>query len=81
MRIYRLTSDGKKWPPALENGFFILGDPKHRERKHASDNAVRVRSEQEAVNLLRKGFSIRIMTPTRPSLIRRNLHVDGVKIS
>lgn len=77
MRIYRLTADGKKWQPAMENGHFVLGDPKHGRRKHVSDNAVLVRAEQEAIDLLNRGFSIRIQTQTRPSLIRKNLYVDG----
>jgi hypothetical protein len=81
MRIYRLTPDGKKWPPALENGFFILGDPAKSNRKHTAQNAVLVRSEEEAIDLLSKGYSIRIETATRPSLVRRNLFVDGLRIS
>ena len=77
IEIYRLTIDGKKWVPSIEEGCFVLGDPKHGRRKHKSENAVRVRAEQEAIDLLHKGFSIRIQTQTRASLVRKNLYVDG----
>ena len=79
--IYRLTPDGRKWPPALEGGFYVLRDPKQGKRKHLAENALRVRSEQEAIDLLRRGFSIRVETPTRSSLVRNDIYVDGVKLT
>ena len=81
MRIFRQTLDGKKWPPAVSNGHFVLGDPRHGNAKHTEPNAVRVRTEDEAIGLIRSGYSIRIMTPNRPSMIRKNLFIDGAPIS
>ncbi len=81
MRIYRLTEDGTRWPPAREGGWFVLGDPAKGGQKHHSANAVRVRSEEEVIELLSRGFSLRVETSTRPSLVRRGLYVDGQPIS
>ncbi|MBN9304843.1 MAG: hypothetical protein BGO82_10960 [Devosia sp. 67-54] len=80
MRIYRLH-DGKKWPPAKKDGLFVLGDPRAGDKKHHEKNEVLVRTEEEAIRLLRDGFSIRIETSTRPSLVRRNLFVDDFRLS
>ncbi|MGC5198541.1 hypothetical protein [Aphanothece microscopica] len=80
MRIYRITKDGKKWPISKENGWYVLGDPKHGSSKHKVENAVKVASEAEVIELLRKGYSVRVETPTRPSLVRRNLYIDGVAL-
>lgn len=80
MRIFRLK-DGRKWPPAMKDGCFVLGDPDARDKKHHERNEVLVRSEEEAIRLIKKGFSIRIETTTRPSLVRRNIYVDGVLLT
>ena len=80
MRIYRLHL-GKKWLPAKKDGFFVLGDPRAKSEKHHEKNEVLVRTEDEAIRLLRDGFSIRIATDTSPSLVRRNLYVDGVRLT
>jgi hypothetical protein len=58
-----------------------LGDPRARSEKHHEKNEVLVRTEDEAIRLLRDGFSIRVETATRPSLVRLNLFIDGVRIS
>lgn len=80
MRIYRLFK-GKKWPPAIKDGYFVLGDPDAQDEKHHEKNEVLVRSEEEAIRLIKKGFSIRVETTTRPSLVRRNIYVDGILVS
>ncbi|WP_156937943.1 hypothetical protein [Mesorhizobium sp. LNHC221B00] len=80
-RIYRLTSDGRQWPPAQKDGLFVLGDPSARNVKHQKKNEVLVPTEEEAIRLILKGFPIRIETKTRPSLVRRNLFVDGKRVS
>ncbi|WJI82111.1 MULTISPECIES: hypothetical protein [unclassified Mesorhizobium] len=80
-RIYRLTSDGRQWPPAQKDGLFVLGDPTARDVKHHKKNEVLVRTEEEAIRLILKGFSIRVETNTRPSLVRRNIFVDGKPVS
>ncbi|WP_309085303.1 hypothetical protein [Chelativorans sp.] len=79
MRIYRLFA-GEKWAPARKNGCFVLGDPACKDKKHHRSNEVLVRSEEEAIELIGKGFSIRIETGTRPSLVRRNVYVDGALV-
>jgi hypothetical protein len=78
MRINRLYQ-GKKWPPSRKDGLFVLGDPRAKTEKHHEKNEVLVRSEDEAIRLIQDGFSIRIETATRPSLVRKNLYLDGVK--
>lgn len=80
MSIYRLK-DGKKWPLHMENGFYVLGDPKHGKDKHRAENAVKVASEAEVIALYRKGFSVRVETSTWPSLVRKNLYIDGVALA
>ena len=80
MSIYRLK-DGKKWPISKENGWYVLGDPRHGSSKHEVRNAVKVATEEEVVELLRKGFSVRVETTTRPSMIRKNLFIDGVALT
>ena len=81
MAIYRKDDTGKHWAVSRENGFLVLGDPRHGAKKHLVENAVKVRTEAEAVELLRKGFSIRVETATRPSLVRLNLFLDGQPLS
>lgn len=82
MRVYRLDpKTGTKQLPARENGNFVLGDPKHGSRKHITANAVRVRTEAEMIDLIKRGFSVRVETTTRPSLVRLNLYVDGKRVS
>lgn len=82
MRVYRLDpKNGAKQYPATEAGCFTLGDPKHGSRKHIAANKVVVRTEQEMIDLIIRGFSVRIKTKTRPSLVRLNLFVDGERIS
>ncbi|WP_143750551.1 MULTISPECIES: hypothetical protein [unclassified Mesorhizobium] len=76
-----MTSDGRQWPPAQKDGLFVLGDPGAQNIKHHKKNEVLVRSEEEAIRLILKGFSIRIETKTRPSLVRRNIFVDGKRVS
>ncbi len=80
MRIYRLFA-GVKWSPAKKDGLFVLGDPTARQEKHHHKNEVLVRSEDEAIRLIKSGFSIRIETRTRPSLVRKNLFIDGIRFS
>lgn len=82
MRVHRLDPEtGAKQYPTKEAGCFVLGDPKHGKRKHIAANKVVVRTEQEMVDLIMRGFSVRVDTKTRPSLVRLNLFVDGKKVS
>ncbi|MCZ7453509.1 hypothetical protein [Rhizobium rhizogenes] len=82
MRVYRLEpKTGAKQYPIQEAGGFILGDPKHGNRKHITANKVTIRTEQEMIDLIMRGFSVRVETKTRASLVRLNLFVDGKKVS
>lgn len=82
MRVYRLhPKTGKKQLPTKEAGLFVLGDPKHGNRKHVTANKVTVRTEQEMIDLIMRGFSVRVDTDPRPSLVRLNLFIDGKKVS
>lgn len=82
MRVYRLDPrSGSKQFPVKEEGNYVLGDPKNGRTKHTSANKVLVRTEQEMVDLIAKGFSVRVETKTRPSLVRLNLFVDGKKVT
>lgn len=77
-RIYRFW-EGRKWEPALTDGCYILGDPRAGGKKHHADNQVTVRDEQGAIDLIQRGYSIRVKTSTSPSLVRKNLYIDGIK--
>ena len=82
MRVYRLCASGDRQVPiADKDGFYILGSPKHGHEKHHAKNKIRIRDEDEMIALLQLGYSIRVKTPTSPSLVRLNLFVDGVRIS
>ncbi|WP_341235177.1 hypothetical protein [uncultured Sulfitobacter sp.] len=78
--IYR-KHKGKEWPAAKKNGHFVLGDPKFGDKKHLVTNEVLVFQEVKAVELIVAGFSIRIETDTRPSLIRKNLYHGGKRLT
>lgn len=82
MRVYRIDpKTGNKQLPTRETGHFVLGDPKHGNRKHIASNKVLASTEQEMIDLIMLGFSVRVDTATRPSLVRLNLFVDGKKVS
>jgi len=48
-------------------GMFVLGDPSHGGQKHHKENAVMVPSYSEALELVRKGFSIRMSDGRSPA--------------
>lgn len=78
MRVYRLDpKSGKKQYPKLQDGCFVLADPKHGSEMHHAKNKVLVRGEQEMIDLLRLGYSVRVGTESAPSLVCRNLFIDG----
>lgn len=82
MRVYRLDpkTDRKQYP-VRQDDCFVLGDPKHGNQKHHAENQVLVRSEQEIIDLIMSGFSVRVGTDAAPSMVRLNLYVDGRKIT
>lgn len=66
----RNLGTGRIETPAIERGFYILGDPAYGKDKHKAEFAVRVRTLEEVLQLLRRGFAVRISDGvTRPSLI------------
>lgn len=66
----RNPKTGKTETPLCERGWFVLGDPAHGDKKHHKEFAVRVRTLEEVLERLRRGFSVRMAGGgTRPSLI------------
>ncbi len=82
MRIYRWDpKTGEKQPAQRDrNGFFVLGHPSKGNEKHHSANKILEVSEEKAIKLVLSGYSIRVKTPTAPSLVNRNLFIDGKQI-
>ena len=59
-----------------------MGDPAKGSKKHTVDEEILIASEGEAVRLIRdKGYSLRVETTTRPSLVRLNIFQDGTKLT
>lgn len=83
MRVYRLDpKTGMKRYAVLENGFYELGDYKsHGKRQHTVANRVLVRTEQEMIDLIMRGHYVRVEHDTRATLVRRNLYIDGKKVT
>lgn len=82
MRVYRLDPKTyRKQFPIRQDGSFVLGDPAHGNQKYLARNQVLVRTEQEMIDLIMKGYAVRVATDAAPSLVRLNLYVDGCKIS
>lgn len=79
----RNPTSGRTETPLWEQDSYVLGDPAHGKDKHKAEFAVRVRSIEEVLHHLRRGFSVRMSDGiTRPSLISpRSLDIraDGAK--
>jgi len=82
MRIYRVdpTSGDKQAACRDKDGNFVLGSPLKGALKHHKENKVLTASEDEAVRLVLSGHSIRVETRSAPSLVNRNVFVDGKQI-
>lgn len=82
MRVYKHDpkTDAKQYP-IRQDGCFVLGDPKHGSKKHLAVNQVLVRTEREMIDLIMRGHSVRVETESAPSLVRRNLYVDGIRVT
>ncbi|WP_198374028.1 hypothetical protein [Neoroseomonas rubea] len=66
----RNPKTGRTETPLCERGWFVLGDPAHGNQKHHKAFAVRVRTLEEVLDHVRRGFSVRMAEgSTRPSLI------------
>ena len=83
MALYRdFQATGKRQPAALDaDGRFVLGDPAMGPDRHRAQNQVHVSGESAAIDLIGKGFSLRVTTSTRPSLVRRNLFANGRRLT
>ena len=59
IRIERISPrEGLNEEPELTSKGYKLGDPAHGKRKHHAENAVYVRTLEEAAALIAKGFSL-----------------------
>jgi 3-deoxy-D-arabino-heptulosonate 7-phosphate (DAHP) synthase class II len=66
----RNPATGKIETPLQEHGWYVLGDPAHGKDKHKAEFAVKVRTLEEVLHHVRRGFSVRMSDGvTRPSLI------------
>lgn len=66
----RNPKTGRTETPLKEHGWYVLGDPAHGSKKHHKEFAVRVRTLDEILDHLRRGYSVRMSDGiTRPSLI------------
>jgi len=66
----RNPATGKVESPLKEHGSYTLGDPANGKDKHKTGFAVRVRTLEEVLDRVRRGFSVRMSDGvTRPSLI------------
>ena len=79
MRVYRLcpTTGEKQEPIRNTDGYSILGSPRRGAEKHHKKNEVLTKSEDEMIDLIREGYSVRVKTSSAPALVRRNLYIDG----
>jgi len=75
----RNPTSGRIEIPFQEHGCYVLGNPAHGKLKHKTAFAVRVRTLQEVLDHLRRGFSVRMSDGvTRPSLISpKNLQIHA----
>jgi hypothetical protein len=79
VRIYRLFN-GKQWPAHTDReGRYVLGDPKHGNKKHLRVNKIYAATEEEAISLVRMGHSIWVKSISAPVLVRDNLYIDGAQ--
>lgn len=82
MRIYRLDpKTGSKQYPITEDGCFVLANPENGSEKHHAKNKVLVRTEQEMIDLIMLGYSVRVGTDAAPSLVRRNIFIDDEQVT
>lgn len=83
MRVYRLEpKTGIKRYAIQENGFYVLGNYKKYGRSHHKvSNRVLVRTEQEMIDLILEGHYVRVDDDVRPDLVRKNLYIDGKKVT
>lgn len=83
MRVYRLEpGTGIKRYAVQEGGYYVLGDyKKHGRKQHTVGNRVLVRTEQEMIDLIMVGHYVRVDDDARPTLVRKNLYIDGKKVT
>lgn len=80
MRLYRLDPKTGKTISRASRCLLCSRRSKAANQKHHAKNKVLVRIEQEMIDLIMLGYSVRMVTGAAPSLVRRNLFVDGKPI-
>lgn len=62
MKITRTRLDNGEvyWPSRDRNGFFRVGDPTLGKAQKLAENQVSVRTEEDLVSYIRRGFSVRM---------------------
>lgn len=83
MNLYREdpATGTRQYPHINRDGRFVLGDPSGGQEKHHRDHKVMVDTESEAVDLIRRGYSIRVKTPNGTNMVRLNLFLAGVRLT
>ncbi|GAA0616306.1 hypothetical protein GCM10008943_33900 [Paenochrobactrum glaciei] len=82
MRVYRLDPNTRsKQYPITQDGCFVLANPEHGNERHYAKNKVLVHTEQEMIDLIIQGYSVRVGTDKAPSLVRRNIFIDGEQVT
>lgn len=83
MRLYRLfPATGEiQYPIRDKDGFFVLGSPMHGNEKHHKVRKVRVRDEGEMIALVRAGHSVRVGQRSGARMVRRNIYIDGARVT
>lgn len=63
------------------DGCFVLGNPMYGNRQHDKDVEIRVTNEVEMINLVRAGCSVQVSDGADSHWARKNLFLDGVRLT
>lgn len=83
MNLYREcpTTGARHYPHLNRDGRYVLGDPRGGEMRHHAAYKVVVGTEEEAVDLIRRGYAIRVRTPSGINMVRLNLFYAGTSLT
>lgn len=59
----------------------MMGDPEHTRKGLRARNEVRIKTEEEVIELIHKGYALWVETGTRPSMVKKNLFIDDKQIT
>jgi hypothetical protein len=79
----RNPKTGRVETPYREHGCYVLGDPAHGREKHHKRFAVRVRTLEEVLDRVRRGFSVRMtdgITSWPPLISPRSLEIRIARV-